>query len=158
MPTDNKKIQEERMKGYFVEATKKILKGEGLKAVNVRNIASEAGYSYATLYNYFKDVKDLVFECVKDFQNECEEIVRNETKKNKRGLEKIKNISKSYIKFFVQYPGIFELFYLERLSDLGYKSQLPKNIYNQLDKLCEEEWNYCVDNNECTFDELEIKK
>ncbi len=39
MKTSNKQIQEERIKGYFIEATKKILKGEGLRSVNVRNIS-----------------------------------------------------------------------------------------------------------------------
>ena len=63
---DKKIIQEERMKGYFIQATKEILKGEGLRAASVRNIADQAGYSYATLYNYFKDIKELIFVCIKD--------------------------------------------------------------------------------------------
>ena len=63
----NKELQEKRMKGYFIQATKDILKGEGLKGISVRNIADQAGYSYATLYNYFKDINDLVFVCVNDF-------------------------------------------------------------------------------------------
>jgi len=29
----NKEIQEQRMKGYFIEATKDILRGEGLKNI-----------------------------------------------------------------------------------------------------------------------------
>ena len=52
---ERKKIQEERIRGYFIQATKEILKGEGLSALSVRNIADRAGYSYATLYNYFKE-------------------------------------------------------------------------------------------------------
>jgi AcrR family transcriptional regulator len=67
----NKEIQEQRMRGYFIQATKNILKGEGLKSISVRNIADQAGYSYATLYNYFKDVNELIFLCVNDFQEEC---------------------------------------------------------------------------------------
>ena len=52
----NKIIQEQRIKGYVIQAAKEILKGEGLKSISVRNIADQAGYSYATLYNYFKDI------------------------------------------------------------------------------------------------------
>ena len=52
---EKKEIQEQRMRGYFIQATKEIIKGEGIKSVSVRNIADRAGYSYATLYNYFKD-------------------------------------------------------------------------------------------------------
>ncbi len=78
---ERKQIQEQRIKNYFIQATKDLLKGEGLRTVSVRNIADRAGYSYATLYNYFKDVKDLVFECVKDFQEECEEIDNHRNKR-----------------------------------------------------------------------------
>ena len=132
---ERKKIQEQRMKGYFIEATKEILKGEGLKCVSVRNIADKAGYSYATLYNYFKDVKELIFECVKDFQDECEELVKNETKKCPRGKDKIKAIIKSYMKYFVQYPGIFELFFLEKISDFGSKQPTIELIRTFLERL-----------------------
>lgn len=158
MKKKNQAIQEERMKSYFVEATKTILKGEGLKAVNVRNIAKEAGYSYATLYNYFKDVKELVFECAKDFESECTEIVKAETKKSERGIAKIKSISKSYIKYFVQYPGIFELFFLERITDLGHKNPTINLVYFLLDNLCEDEWNYCIEQKIWSKKDVEIKK
>ncbi|MGD8780642.1 MAG: TetR/AcrR family transcriptional regulator [Ignavibacteria bacterium] len=140
----NKEIQEQRMKQYFIQATKDILKGEGLKCVSVRNVAERAGYSYATLYNYFSDAKDLIFECVKDFLEECEEFVFNEVKSSSRGLKRIKQILKAYIKYFIQYPGIFELFFLEKTTELGYKKPTLKMIYDFLDKLCEDDWNYCV--------------
>src|SRR5512133_1434274 len=67
----NKEIQEQRMRGYFIQAAKEILKGEGLRSLNVRHIADKAGYSYATLYNYFEDVNELTFLCVNDFYEEC---------------------------------------------------------------------------------------
>ena len=158
MKTSNKQIQEERIKGYFIEATKKILKGEGLRSVNVRNISKEAGYSYATLYNYFKDVKELVFECIKDFTDECKEIVKIETINSKRVISKIKTITLSYIKFFVQYPGIFELFYLERISDLGYKNPSIDLVYSFLDELCDEEWTFCYNENILSRKEINYKK
>ena len=155
---EKKKIQEQRIKGYFIQATKEILKGEGLKSLSVRNIADKAGYSYATMYNYFKDVKELIFECVKDFQDECEEIVRNETNKSSRGRDKIKAIIKSYMKFFVQYPGIFELFFLEKISDIGSKQPTIELIRTFLDRLCSDEWNYCITQEAVTKEEAELVK
>lgn len=144
---EKKEIQEQRMRGYFIQATKQILKGEGIRSVNVRNIADHAGYSYATLYNYFKDVKDLVFECVVDFQEECAEFVAAETKNSPRGIEKIKSIAKSYMKYFVQYPGIFDIFFLERINEISNKRSNVELIYTLLDRLSADEWDYCVDNN-----------
>lgn len=142
---NKRELQEQRMRGYFIQATKEILRGEGLKGISVRNIADRAGYSYATLYNYFRDIKDLIFFCVRDFQDECEQFVHCETEKCPRGTEKIREIVKSFIKYFVQYPGIFELFYLERMSDIGNRQPTVKLIYTFLDRLCAEEWNYCIE-------------
>ena len=155
---EKKEIQEQRMKGYFIQATKQILKGEGIKSVNVRNIADHAGYSYATLYNYFKDVKDLIFECVVDFQDECAEFVVAETKNSPRGIEKIKSIAKSYMKYFVQYPGIFDLFFLERITDISNKRSNIELIYTLLDRLSADEWDYCISNTIVSAETADIVK
>lgn len=133
-------IQEQRMRGYFIDATRSILKSEGLKVVSARNVAEIAGYSYATLYNYFKDIKELVFECVLGFMDECTAFVDSQTAEMDPGIEKIRAIAISYMKYFVEYPGIFELFFIERPGDLGHKQPTVDHINNFLDQLCEKDW------------------
>ena len=137
-------IQEERMKGYFIQATKEILRSEGLKDISVRNIAKRAGYSYATMYNYFKDVKDLVFECVKDFLQECDEFIADEVKEVEPGIERVRAINKAYIKYFVQYPGIFELFYIEKTTDLAHKQPTIETIDTFLESITEKDWQVAI--------------
>jgi len=154
----NKEIQEKRMKEYFIQATKDILKGEGLKSLSVRNIADQAGYSYATLYNYFKDVNDLVFLCVNDFQEDCKLFVANQTKKTPKGLDKIKATILSYISYFVEYPGIFDLFYLAKVGDFGNKQTTINAISNSLDNVCDSEWNYCISHNLLPIEKVESVK
>jgi AcrR family transcriptional regulator len=155
---NNKEIQEKRMKEYFIQATKSILKGEGLKSLNVRNIADQAGYSYATLYNYFKDVNDLVFLCVEDFQEECELFVAGQTKDIPDGKGKLKATILGYINYFVEYPGIFELFYLAKVGDFGNKQTTVNLISNSLDKVCESDWNYCLSYNLVQVEKVESIK
>jgi len=152
---ENKEIQEQRIRGYFIQAAKETLKGEGLKTLNVRNVADRAGYSYATLYNYFRDLKDLVFECVRDFQEECEAFVRSETAAAPHGIEGVRAKAKAYAKYFVQYPGIFELFFIERISDVGSKRPTLELIFRSLDRACTDEWNYCISKNIASADEAE---
>jgi AcrR family transcriptional regulator len=137
---ERKEIQEQRMRSYFIDATKQILKSEGLRCVNVRAIAEKAGYSYATLYNYFKDVKELVFECVRDFQDECAAFVETSIPAGSAGTERIKAAVKAYMKFFVQYPGVFDLFFLERMSELQSRKPTSELIRTFLDRICGEEW------------------
>jgi len=141
---DKKEIQETRIRGYFIEATREMLKGEGIRSINVRAVAERAGYSYATLYNYFKDIKELVFICVKGFQDEAGTFINESTSKVPQGREKIRAIMKSYISYFVQYPGIFELFFVEKMNDLGTNQPTASLIYTFPDRLCADEWQYCI--------------
>ena len=154
----NKEIQEQRMKGYFIQATKEILKGEGLRNISVRNIAERAGYSYATLYNYFKDVRDLIFECVIDFQEECHALVISETEKAEPGIERIGAIAKAYVKYFIQYPGTFELFFLEKTTDVASKQPTLKLISNFLDRLSNNDWEFCINTKMMSMEDAKTKK
>ena len=155
---NNKEIQEQRIRGYFIDATREMLKGEGIRSINVRAVAERAGYSYATLYNYFKDIKELVFICVKGFQEEAETIILEETTTTPSGKEKINAIMKSYISYFVQYPGIFELFFVEKMNDLGSNQPTASLIYTFPDRLCEDEWQYCIGQHQLTEEKADLLK
>ena len=155
---DKKQIQEQRIKGYFIQAAKELLKGEGLKRVSVRIVADRAGYSYATLYNYFKDLNDLIFECVKEFEAECAEHVAAKTKKSPAGKQRIKDIVMAYAGYFTEYPGVLELFFLEQMTESCRKPETAELIYHSLDKLCSEEWNGLVSSGELTAEAAEAKK
>jgi AcrR family transcriptional regulator len=154
---DKKEIQEQRIRGYFIDAAKELLKGEGLSAVSVRSVADKAGYSYATLYNYFKDLNDLIFECVRDFQAECETAVKRKIRKSEPGTDKIMATVRAYVEYFTEYSGVFELFFLERMGNIGNKQTTSELIYTFLDRLCEPHWKYCIAKNVCDR-ELAIKK
>jgi AcrR family transcriptional regulator len=155
---DKKQIQEQRMRSYFIQAAKDMLKGEGLKSVSVRSVADRAGYSFATLYNYFKDLNELIFVCVKDFQEECLEIITSKTMKIPEGQEKLKAIVMAYISYFLEYPGVFELFFLERMGNIGNKQATSELIYTFLDRLCEEQWIHCLKENTIDSEKVESQK
>ncbi|MBN2806288.1 MAG: TetR/AcrR family transcriptional regulator [Prolixibacteraceae bacterium] len=155
---NNKLLQETRMKRYFIEATRNILRSEGLKGISVRNIAKDAGYSYATLYNYFNDVRDLVFECVKDFQHECEVDISNKVEGKSAGIERLKAISKAYVEYFLEYPGIFELFYIEKMSAYGNSKESARLIYHFLDRICQPDWDFYAQKMKLNSDFIERLK
>ncbi|NVO21512.1 MAG: TetR/AcrR family transcriptional regulator [Bacteroidetes bacterium] len=151
---ERKQIQEQRIRNYFIEATREILKGEGLKSVNVRAIAERAGYSYATLYNYFKDIKELIFICVQDFQKEAEILINEKALSKPAGKERIREIAKDYIQYFTQYPGIFDLFFLEKMVGISGKHPTAELIYTFLDRLTENDWNTCRELNLYSEDQI----
>jgi AcrR family transcriptional regulator len=150
----NKEIQEARMRQYFIQAAGEILKGEGIAALSVRNVADKAGYSFATIYNYFRDVNELVFHCVNDFQEECRRFAHDHAETTTEPKEKLKKTIQGYVNYFIQYPGIFELYYLVRVGDFGNKQSTIETIGTSLDSVCQPVWNECRDLK--IFDEREI--
>ena len=146
------------MKGYFIQATKDILKGEGIQGISVRNIADQAGYSYATLYNYFKDIHDLVFLCVYDFQEECRQFVHDQNKNKPEGIERLKASILAYMKYFAEYPGIFDLFYLVKGGDFGNKPTIIQVISTSLEDVCADDWHYCFKHEVFSGENMEQSK
>jgi AcrR family transcriptional regulator len=153
-----KNIKEDRMREYFINAARDILKGEGISALNVRAVAERAGYSYATIYNYFHDVKDLVSECITVFQNECLQSITVLTAKKKPGFERIRAAYLSYVSYFVQYPGVYDIFYIEKLSDTSSREKTGIAIYDFHRSLAEEDWSYCVKQKIITKEQSEEMK
>jgi AcrR family transcriptional regulator len=151
---NNKALQEQRMRSCFTEAAKEIIKGEGMSAVSARTIAERAGYSYATLYNYFKDIKDLVFVCVRDFQEECSEAVRAQIPSGVSPVGEISAVVKGYMNWFMQYQGVFELFYMERVTGPSWKPDTIDLIHGFLPRLCDRAFARCRENN--LLDEMRI--
>ncbi|MFB6456703.1 TetR/AcrR family transcriptional regulator [Chitinophaga sp. Hz27] len=139
-----KELQEQRVRGYFIAATKEILKSEGLKSVSVRNIADRAGYSFASLYNYFKDAKDLVFLCVHDFRAECIAYAQERAQKQTLGARHLKAVTLAYMEYFIQYPGIYELFFNEKLSDISGSGDTTQLVVSLLEDLTTADWQQLV--------------
>ncbi len=57
-PKKEKKVA--RMRKYLIEETEGLIQSEGFQAVTLRKIGDETGYNTATIYNYFKDLNELL--------------------------------------------------------------------------------------------------
>lgn len=128
-----KEIQEQRMRRYFIDACKTLIRGEGVQSVSARTVAEEAGYSYATLYNYFKDMKDLIAICVDEFIDETKQFVIDR-KIDANGEYAVLKKSKAIAMFFLQYPGIFQAVFTENIREL----RTPVSFKEKLDNMFSE--------------------
>ncbi len=133
----NKEIREERIKGYFITAAMEIIRAEGLQAASARTIAERAGYSYATIYNYFKDIRDLIFSSVELFMDECRNFVKDSSNTELSGQEQLQDIGRCYGRFFVQYPAIFTLLFTENPANIGAKGSNYNKVENLFDSIVE---------------------
>lgn len=107
----SKELQKQRIRTYFIEAAKKIALEQGGSAVTIRNSAELAGYSYATIYNYFSDLNDLLWNvslsCMSDIVKELTPKLQAEH----FDLSDVKRIYREYAGVFVHNPKLFELLF-----------------------------------------------
>lgn len=74
-PSEKKLIQRNRVKKYFLEASIAIIKEEGLENLTTKKIGDRAGYSYATIYNYFENFNELICISMIQLANECADFI-----------------------------------------------------------------------------------
>lgn len=115
---NKKELQRSRIIKYFTESTISLIKSEGLESVTTKKIGDHAGYSYATIYNYFENFNDLICVAIAEIAGECAEFV----KKNLKGdsiKEKMINFILLMTEFNISNPNIYYPF-LSTSVDFSY--------------------------------------
>lgn len=114
-PKNKQSIKNQRVKSYFIEAAKEIILSEGVENVSVRKVADRAGYTFTTIYNYFKDLNELLQEAKNVMIQDVIVYMQGVTMQKKYELEDIKELNNQYVKYYIENPNIFTFFYSYRL-------------------------------------------
>lgn len=119
---DKKTIKSERVKYFFADTAKKMILEQGIESVSVRKTAEMAGYSYATLYNHFKNLDQLLWDTrrllIKDIAEYLEKNAENDIS-DSRGIKKI---FRTYLEYYITNPNVFRFFYFHKLNEKDKKS------------------------------------
>lgn len=115
---DNKKIQAERKRSYFIEATKSLIEENGVEGLTVKKIAQRAGYATGTLYNYFDNLNVLLFNCILDYFEELYNELSNIQVVNDDYQNYLLTLMAVYTDYFTQKPEIYYLIYLKNLGPI----------------------------------------
>ncbi|MDF2840665.1 MAG: uncharacterized protein K0Q99_1437 [Clostridia bacterium] len=113
---NNKKdIQKQRNKMYFLEAAKELIVKEGVENVSVRKVADKAGYSYATIYNYFEDLNELLVDVRSLLIGDIAVYMHQKINEPLYDLDGIKKLLRTYIAYYFENPNVFKFFYFHQL-------------------------------------------
>lgn len=108
-----KNKRRERTIRDFLEAAREIIETEGVNGISARKIGEVSGYSYATLYNYFKDIDHLLVRLALGYLEECCNKMENSKDKMLSSTEQIIQYAITYFEYFETQPKIFELVFLK---------------------------------------------
>jgi AcrR family transcriptional regulator len=116
-------LKRNRTKMYFLEAAKNMIAAEGVQSVSVRKVADAAGYAYPTLYNYFEDLNELLWETRRYMILELSEALRGRMNDPVKDSEGLKKAFMTYIEYYLENPNTFKFFYFYPLHEPAGKTK-----------------------------------
>ena len=104
------------MMRYFIEAAEELIQAEGLKNLTIRNVTERAGYGTATLYNYFRDLDELIMYTAFKFRREYMQTLSREIKPEMDVLEQFTRLYEIFCYYSFRFPDIYMTLFFGRHS------------------------------------------
>lgn len=112
-----KTIKKHRNMSYFIDAASKIMDEEGMQAITIRKVADIAGYNSATLYNYFKNLDELILYASIRHLKEYTFSLSQYLNALHNNIDKYYEIWKYFCKYSFSNPEIYNIIFFGKHSD-----------------------------------------
>lgn len=111
--TDRKEREKLEMKRLIIEAAMQMFLEEGYEKTSIRNIADKIEYSPGTIYLYYKDKDELLYEVQREaFGRLYEAFVQNAPSKSP--WKRLEQIAHTYVSFGMEHPDLYDLMFIIR--------------------------------------------
>lgn len=111
--SERKEREKADMKDLIRAAALKMFLQEGYAKTSIRNIAEEIEYSPGTIYLYYKDKDELLYEVQRHAYARLLEVFR-ENANSKDPLTKLRQTCETYISFGIENPELYDLMFIIR--------------------------------------------
>jgi len=109
-----------RMRRYLIEATEDLIHDEGFGSVTLRKIGDETGYNTATIYNYFKDLNELLLYSSVKFLKSYNRELSMRLDDSMNSIERYICVFRVFCKHTFAHPDVyFNMFYGKHGKNLG---------------------------------------
>jgi AcrR family transcriptional regulator len=110
---DRKEREKLEMKRLIMDAAMRMFVEAGYEKTSIRNIAEKIEYSPATIYLYYKDKDELLYDVqAQGFAQLLELFQQKATDKDP--FKKLAQMSKAYVEFGMGHPDIYDLMFIIR--------------------------------------------
>ena len=118
-------IRRERNREYFIKAARRIIEESGIKALNIRKVSELAGYSPASVYNYFGSMDGLIGAVKDSYAVDAMEYISARLTDSMAPLERLENSYRYFAEYFLDRPEIFKLIFMSGFGKDTYKEATP---------------------------------
>lgn len=106
-----KENKREKTRKDLLTAAKGVVHEKGHETLTVRNLAEITGYSYTSLYYYFKDLPSLFWALRLEMIEEMIQELANPVAVLQDPVEEIIDVFHRYLLYFLDHPAVFRFFY-----------------------------------------------
>lgn len=149
-----KSIKRDRVKNYFIEAALEIIKEEGLENLTTKKIGDKAGYSYATIYNYFENYNELICICMIKLADECTLYLKERLTGNNI-LEKCNSFIEIMVEFNARNTNIYYPFLSSTVDFKFFKNEFNDHFIHPAYNILLEEISLSTELSHLTTKEIE---
>jgi AcrR family transcriptional regulator len=115
----------ENLRQEIMDAAREMFVAEGYANVSMRKIADKIGYSATTIYIYFNDKNDLLYQICEQTFARLAQNIKAIYQLSDNPLEKLRSGLREYIYFGLKHPSQYEIVFI---------SPLPQAIEKEFDE------------------------
>lgn len=119
----NKRLGNFETKERWMEAANRIVQQEGVKALSIRRVAREAGYTSAALYKHFSSFAQLIAHASLSFDEEIIAAIWEARRQAATPLEEWAAGYQGMAAYYVEHPFVFECLFVA-----GYDNEVIKEM------------------------------
>lgn len=109
-------VRRNNVKKLYIKGAERIIRNEGINALNIRRIAADVGYNSATLYSYFEDIDELTLFATFKFRKELLADYSRKVTSDMNALEQYIKMYDVYCDHAFKYPEIYFNMYFGKYS------------------------------------------
>lgn len=109
--SERKERERQEMRQRIIDAATTMFIEEGYERTSIRNIAERIEYSPATIYLYYKDKDELLYEIQKSAFEKLGKAFFDNCK-SEHAFERLVQIHETYFKFSEENPGLYDLMFI----------------------------------------------
>jgi AcrR family transcriptional regulator len=111
--SDRKEREKQEMRKRIIDAAMQMFINDGYEKTSIRNIAEKIEYSPATIYLYYKDKDELLFEVQKEAFDQLNEQFRAHVT-SPDPLTRLEQLGREYMRFGEEHPDLYDLMFIIR--------------------------------------------
>jgi len=153
MDPEKQNKKSERLKLHFAQTAHDMILRDGMDGLSVRKIAREAGYTYATIYNHFGCLDELLWHSRSLFIEDIARHMAPAESQKINSLDELTGIFRLYAEYFLAHGDVFRFLYCYPL-DKEAKRIAGRNESDQFRRQFMETFQFLIGTGQYTFEEI----